>query len=97
MICTGETPAVQLLTVSGASELPGTQYRWQISHDNATWTDISGATASTYTIPGALTRTTWYRRGMTSDYCAMAYTYAVKVRISSCVLPVNPHLMIRHE
>jgi hypothetical protein len=91
VICFGDTPAP--LTVTGASELTGTQYQWQISPDNVNWTNI-GATSSTYQ-PGALTQTTWYRRGMTSDLCAMAYTYGMKVRISSCTLPVNPHLMGR--
>jgi hypothetical protein len=94
VICTGETPAP--LSVTGASELQGTQYQWQFSLDNVNWTNIGGATSSTYQ-PGALTQTTWYRRGMTSDFCAMAYTYGAKVRISSCVLPVNPHLMGRYR
>jgi hypothetical protein len=92
VICSGDTPAP--LSVSGASELTGTQYQWQFSLDNVNWTNIGGATLSGYS-PGALTQTTWYRRGMTSDLCAMAYTYGVKVRISSCTLPVNPHLMGR--
>jgi hypothetical protein len=94
VICTGETPAP--LTVTGASELSGTQYQWQFSLDNVNWTNLGGAISSTYQ-PGALTQTTWYRRGMTSDLCVMAYTYAVKVRISSCTLPVNPHLMGRYR
>ncbi len=40
---------------------PGTgfTYQWQSSPDNATWTDIGGATASTYTATPAAT--TWYR------------------------------------
>jgi hypothetical protein len=80
---------------SNASELQGTAYQWQISLDNVNWTDIGGATSSAYS-PVASTQTlTWYRRGMTSDFCAMAYTYGVKVRLSSCTLPVNPHLMGR--
>ena len=94
VICTGETPGT--LTVSGASEPPGTTYQWQYSHDNVTWTNIPSATSPAYA-PGPLSQTTWYRRGMTSDYCALAYTYAAKVRVSSCTLPVNPHLMIRYK
>ena len=95
VICTGMSPGT--LSVSGASELAGTQYQWQYSYDNENWTDItSGATSPAYA-PGPLTQTTWYRRGMTSDYCALAYTYALKVRVSPCTLPVNPHLMIRYR
>ncbi|MDR1556921.1 MAG: IgGFc-binding protein [Tannerellaceae bacterium] len=94
VICTGTAPAVSL-TVTGASELTGTTYQWQSSPDGTTgWSDIAGATSATYT-PGTLTSTTYYRRGMTSDLCAMAYTYAVRVKVSSCTLPVNPHLMGR--
>jgi hypothetical protein len=62
VICKGWTPAK--LTVGGATEPPDTQYQWQQSLDNATWTDITGATSTDYQ-PGALTQTTWYRRGMT--------------------------------
>ncbi|MDR1258492.1 MAG: IgGFc-binding protein [Tannerellaceae bacterium] len=91
-ICEGNTP--QQLNVTGASDLPGTAYQWQISTDNQTWTNIQGATSSAYS-PGSLTRTTYYRRGMTSDYCEMAFTYATEVRVSTCAAPVNPHLRAR--
>ena len=97
VICPGDTPPTPQLNVSGALELTGAQYQWQYSHDNVTWTNIpSNATSPAYTIPGPLTQTTWYRRGMTSESCAV-YTYAAKVRVSSCTLPVNPHLMIRYK
>jgi hypothetical protein len=92
VICTGRTPAA--LTVSGASELAGVQYQWQRSPDNEAWANIDGATQPTYQ-PGPLTQTTWYRRGMTSDLCATAYTDGAQVKVSSCTLPVNPHLMGR--
>jgi hypothetical protein len=36
-------------TWSGSGTVTDVSARWQISSDNATWTDISGATASTYT------------------------------------------------
>lgn len=44
-------------------------YQWQSSADNATFTDISGATAKDYA-PSAITATTYYRRGVTSGSCA---------------------------
>jgi hypothetical protein len=82
------------LTVSGASELVGTVYQWQSSTDNVEWTNISGATLAAYA-PGALYQTTWYRRGMSSELCGMAYTDGVKITILPRLIPVNPHLRTR--
>ena len=95
-ICTGETPAP--LSVAGAL-YPSTgmalAFQWQYSYDNATWVNIPGATSSTYA-PGPLTRTTWFRWKISADLCEDE-TEAVQVKVSSCTLPVNPHLMIRYE
>ncbi|MDR2117917.1 MAG: IgGFc-binding protein [Tannerellaceae bacterium] len=88
-ICFGTTPGE--LSVSGAS---GDTYQWQISSDNVTWTDIAGATSPVYT-PGILHKTTWYRRGITANQCAMTYSGSAKIEISPCVVPINPHLRSR--
>jgi hypothetical protein len=82
--CTSGTSAT--LTVTGASGLPGTTYQWQSSTDNSTWTNITGATLPTYspgtlTASGSTTQTFYYRRGMTSDYCELAYTYAAGITV----------------
>jgi hypothetical protein len=91
IICTGTAPN---LSVSGAS---GDRFQWQTRSDvNAQWTDIAGATLPTYT-PAPLTAITYYRRGTTANQCAMVYSESMEVKISPCVLPVNPHLMIRYE
>ncbi|MDR2809486.1 MAG: hypothetical protein LBB84_02875 [Tannerellaceae bacterium] len=87
MHCSNTTPIP--LTVSGTSAPQGTQYQWQYSYDNATWTNINNATSVNYT-PPAPTQDIWYRRGMTSNLCGIAYTESVKVCI--CMVPVNPHL-----
>jgi len=42
------------------SQPSGTTYQWQSSPNNSTWTDISGATSSTYPSTG-ITTATWYR------------------------------------
>ncbi|MDR1556288.1 MAG: IgGFc-binding protein [Tannerellaceae bacterium] len=88
----GETPLP--LSVTGATLVPNTEYQWQSSLDGSTWNNISGATYATYA-PGPLTTTTFYRRGMSSEFCALAYTYSVMVTVKARVLPVNPHLMGR--
>ncbi|BAV04820.1 thrombospondin type 3 repeat family [Filimonas lacunae] len=46
-------------------------YQWQSSTDNSTFTDISGATASSYD-PPSTTVTTYYRRSVTSGACTSA-------------------------
>jgi RHS repeat-associated protein len=55
------------LTVSGISG--GTNfytYQWQSAPDNATWTNIGGATNSSYT-PSALSATTYFRMAVSSN------------------------------
>ncbi len=68
--------------VTAASGSAGTyQYQWQSSADNATWSDISGATSASYT-PGVLTSTTYYRRAVTTNVgCGPSYTSSVKVTV----------------
>ncbi len=54
-------------------------YQWQQSADNSTWTNISGQTAATYTVPG-LTTSTYYRRMVTSgSYTAYSNTVLITV------------------
>jgi len=43
-------------------------YQWQSSTDNATFSDINGATSINYN-PPPLTVNTWYRRAVTSGVC----------------------------
>jgi uncharacterized protein (TIGR02145 family) len=56
-ICYGETHSMGV-TASGGT--PSLNYQWQSSPDNATWSIIGGATASTYTTT-TLTTSTYYR------------------------------------
>jgi hypothetical protein len=75
-ICYNTTPATitQLTAPSGGT---GTySYQWQSSTDNSTWTNISGATSSTYA-PGALTSSTYYRRNVTSGPCSTVSSASV--------------------
>ena len=58
-ICSGSTPA--LLTGVAPSNGTSPTYQWQISLNNSTYTDISGANALNYQ-PGALTTTTYYKQ-----------------------------------
>ncbi|PZR23291.1 MAG: hypothetical protein DI539_03295 [Flavobacterium psychrophilum] len=58
-VCSGTAPA-QLSNVTSGNNTNG-GYQWQSSTDNATWTNISGATNADYQ-PGTITQTTYYRR-----------------------------------
>ena len=51
------------LSVTGVSTTSGLTYQWQSSPDNATWSNIIGATSATYIANPAVT--TWYRRTIT--------------------------------
>ena len=66
-ICTGTTPAALTgSTPSGGNGSYG--YQWQISTTSASggFSNIGGATSKDYTIPSALTQTTWYKRRVAS-------------------------------
>ncbi|MBM3917794.1 MAG: right-handed parallel beta-helix repeat-containing protein, partial [Sphingomonadales bacterium] len=64
-ICSGGDPVA--FTEGTAATGTGTlSYQWQSSTDNSTFTNISGATSTTYDVPSGLTTTTYYRRVATS-------------------------------
>jgi gliding motility-associated-like protein len=68
-VCAGTTPA-PLTTTAPAGEGTGQfTYQWQSSADNSTWADINGANAPSYA-PGVLGTTTYFRRLVTSGFCA---------------------------
>jgi hypothetical protein len=58
-VCSGNAPAQLSNVTSGANTNGG--YQWQISTDNVTFTNISGANNADYQ-PLAITQTTYYRR-----------------------------------
>jgi gliding motility-associated-like protein len=74
-ICTGTAAS---LTLTGST---GT-IQWQSSSNNSTWTNISGATAATYTTP-TLTSTTYYRAVVTSGSCASVNSNVVTITITT--------------
>jgi len=68
-LCAGTAPA-PLSSAAPAGDGTGEfTYQWQRSPDNTTWTDIGGANAPSYA-PPALSVTTYFRRLVTSGFCA---------------------------
>jgi gliding motility-associated-like protein len=68
-LCAGGTPAPLTSTAAAGAGTGQYSYQWQISSNNTTWTDINGANAPGYA-PGAVSTTTYFRRLVTSGFCA---------------------------
>ncbi|MEQ9403514.1 MAG: DUF6443 domain-containing protein [Cyclobacteriaceae bacterium] len=83
-LCYNGDPAALTNTGSATGSSGTIQYQWQYSTNGSSgWTDISGATSSTYD-PGALTSSRWYRRRVRTSTCSeYKYTSSVKVTIHS--------------
>lgn len=85
-VCTG---AVITFSATGQSGGTGTaQYQWQSSTTSATtgFSDISGATSSSYTVPtGSVTGNIWYRVGYSTSgtNCGTGYSTGRRVRVYS--------------
>ncbi len=86
-ICAGDSAAVLTSTAPAGEGTGQFDYQWQQSTDNSTWTDIAGATAETYA-PGLLNTTTYFRRLVTSGFCApRTPTASVKITVTPKVVP----------
>ncbi len=68
-LCSGTAPAPLTSTAAAGAGTGQFSYQWQSSPDNTTWTDIGGATGPGYA-PPALNATTYFRRLVTSGFCA---------------------------
>ena len=77
-ICAGDTP--QSLTFSGISG----SIQWQSSLDSLLWTDIPGATSTTFSSLqiGALTATKYYRVVVSNTGCSPANTSGIKITVN---------------
>ena len=78
--CSGESFQLGL---SGSSGGTGQSYQWQSSPDSLVWTNITGATAPSYTT--SQTTTTYYRCSLTCT--ATVYSAGIKVTTSAVALP----------
>ncbi len=81
-ICAGTAPAAFTQTAA-ATGGPGTYtFQWQSSTDSSTWTNISGATSSTYS-SGTLSTLTYFQRLAGSTGCPSGTSNAIKVRTNA--------------
>ena len=88
------TASVNLASVCGGSTVDlsltgntGT-IQWQSSPNNSTWTNISGATAATYTTT-ALNATTYFRAVVTSGACSAANSNVLTVTVTTIAVPTT--------
>ena len=66
-VCTGNSPGQLTGTIPAGSD--GIfMYQWQLSVDGVNWTNITGATQDSYTVP-VITQSTSYRRIVSSASC----------------------------
>ncbi|MEZ4944452.1 MAG: PKD-like domain-containing protein [Cyclobacteriaceae bacterium] len=82
-ICTGDNPPA-FTNAGSATGGDGTNYnyQWEQSTTSAVagFSNIGGATGTTYN-PPALATTTWYRRRVSSGYCNDAYSNVFQIRV----------------
>jgi hypothetical protein len=84
--CSSSAPIIPLnsvaLATQGSCNLVANPYQWQSSTDNITFSNITGANATAYTIPSPLATTTFFRRAYRT-FCDTSYSNVVTVNISS--------------
>ena len=71
------------LSLAGATTNSGNTYQWQSSPDGSSWTNITGATAATYS-PSVIATTTYYRNNVG------CIPTATTVNSAPAVVSVNP-------
>jgi hypothetical protein len=80
-ICEGSAP-MELTGIAPSGGNTPFSYQWQTSSNNATFTDISGATTLNLE-PGTLTQTTWYRLQQSSaSGCGTLTTDTVAITVN---------------
>jgi len=81
-ICYNTSPAAFTQTIVPSGGTGSFTYQWQKQPGcSGGWSDVSGATASTYDEPGNLTQTTCYRRNVISGSCPSVSTNTITVTV----------------
>jgi hypothetical protein len=90
-LCVSGNPT-DLLSATAATGFVGVlEYKWQSSTDNSTFSDITDATASSYSPPAGLSVTTYYKRlarvDCKSDWSGAASSNVITVTVNTVVTP----------
>ncbi|MDR1645896.1 MAG: hypothetical protein LBS05_08780, partial [Tannerellaceae bacterium] len=86
-ICYNTAPAAFTQTTAPAGGTGTYSFQWQYSTDGSNWTNISNATAATYT-SGVLTANRYFRRAVTSTPCGTVYSTSILITVNA--LPAAP-------
>lgn len=79
------SPAAFNLSLSGATADANITYQWQSSTNNVTYTDITGATSSTYAASG-ITASNWYQCVLTCTNSGLSATSTpVQINVVQCI------------
>ena len=92
-VCAGKVKQMTCSFTLGATD----SYQWQSSKDNHTWTDISGATAVSYTPANQKRGITYYRVVVNNNNASnpeIINSESVRLRVRSCQLPVNHNISV---
>ena len=79
-ICYNTAPAQLTQATAPTGGTGAYTYQWQDSPDNSTWTNIGGATSSSYS-PPALAANRYYRRRITSGSCGTVNTPSILITV----------------
>jgi GEVED domain/Secretion system C-terminal sorting domain len=71
------------LSDAGFTAASGIGYQWQSSPDSASWSNIAGATSSSYSVTG-ITAATYYQLVVSCGDSSSANSYGVKVAYAPC-------------
>ena len=90
-LCVSGNPT-DLLSATAATGFIGVlEYKWQSSTDNSTFSDITDATASSYSPPAGLSVTTYYKRlarvDCKSDWSGAASSNVITITVNTVVTP----------
>ncbi|UII76265.1 DUF6443 domain-containing protein [Flagellimonas sp. HMM57] len=83
-ICYSGNPGTIGSTATASNGEGGYIYQWQVSANNSSWSNVSGATSTSYNPPGNMVSSRWYRRRVIS--CGQTkYTNKVKITVRSAL------------
>ena len=92
-LCSPANPAAFTSDALPSGQTGMLEYQWQSSTDNSTFSDIVGASASTYDAPSGLTTTTYYKRlarvDCQSDWSGAVASNVVTVTVITTASPTS--------
>jgi gliding motility-associated-like protein len=88
-VCPGSIPSPMSFNVNPSGGSGNYTYKWQLSTDNLTYSEIPNATFTTYTPSNGIIASTWYRAAI-NDGGVVKFTQPVKYTVvNPAVLQIN--------